>query len=143
MAAAHGGDAGDAQLDDARAAGAAAAHADQLLEDMDLRWQVDQLGQHLPAGVPPDGLGPRVRLPGQDPLGFAEAVEMMQELGDIDQLENLLRGRPTPGALAEVDLDRARPPRRRRGPPASSGWPSWPACSRTPASSRTAKDATS
>src|SRR5690606_14210479 len=45
---------------------------------------------------------------GQDPLGFAEAVEMLQELGDIDQLENLLRNASNPGALAEVDLDRAR-----------------------------------
>ena len=33
---------------------------------------------------------------------------MMQELGDIDQLEQLLRGATSPGALAEVDLDRAR-----------------------------------
>jgi uncharacterized protein with von Willebrand factor type A (vWA) domain len=33
---------------------------------------------------------------------------MMQELGDIDQLENLLRGATNPGALAEVDIDRAR-----------------------------------
>ncbi len=32
----------------------------------------------------------------------------MGELGDLDQLENLLRGATNPGALAEVDLDRAR-----------------------------------
>ena len=32
----------------------------------------------------------------------------MNELGDIDQLENLLRGANNPGALAEVDIDRAR-----------------------------------
>ena len=32
----------------------------------------------------------------------------MNELGDIDQLENLLRGATNPGALAEVDIDRAR-----------------------------------
>ena len=32
----------------------------------------------------------------------------MNELGDIDQLENLLRGATSPGALAEVDIDRAR-----------------------------------
>ena len=33
---------------------------------------------------------------------------MMGELGDIDQLDNLLRGATNPGALAEVDIDRAR-----------------------------------
>ena len=32
----------------------------------------------------------------------------MQQLGDIDQLENLLRGATNPGALAEVDIDRVR-----------------------------------
>ncbi len=45
---------------------------------------------------------------GQDPLGFAEAAMLMEQLGDIDQLENLLRGATNPGALAEVDIDRAR-----------------------------------
>jgi uncharacterized protein with von Willebrand factor type A (vWA) domain len=45
---------------------------------------------------------------GQDPLGFGDAMDMMQELGDIDQLENLLRNTTNPGALAEVDIDRAR-----------------------------------
>ena len=33
---------------------------------------------------------------------------MMQQLGDIDQLENLLRGATNPGALAEADIDRVR-----------------------------------
>ena len=36
--------------------------AEQLLEDMDLRWQVDQLGQNLQQRVPADGLGPALRL---------------------------------------------------------------------------------
>jgi uncharacterized protein with von Willebrand factor type A (vWA) domain len=41
-------------------------------------------------------------------LGFAEAAQLMDQLGDIDQLENLLRSATSPGALAEVDLDSAR-----------------------------------
>ena len=32
--------------------------SDQLLEDMDLRWQMDQLGEQPAAAVPADGLGP-------------------------------------------------------------------------------------
>ncbi len=32
--------------------------SEQLMEDMDLRWQVDQLGQNLQQHVPADGLGP-------------------------------------------------------------------------------------
>ena len=82
--------------------------AEQLMEDMDLRWQMDQLGQNLQNLFPQMGWNRSYDFSGQDPLGFAEAAQMMQELGDIDQLENLLRGATSPGALAEVDLDRAR-----------------------------------
>src|SRR3546814_12122905 len=45
---------------------------------------------------------------GQDPLGFADAAAMLNELGDLDQLEQMMRGASSPGALAEVDIDRAR-----------------------------------
>jgi len=82
--------------------------AEQLLEDMDLRWQMDQLGQNLQQAFPDLPWNRRYDFEGQDPLGFAEAAQMMNELGDLDQLENLLRGASSPGALAEVDLDRAR-----------------------------------
>ena len=82
--------------------------AEQLLEDMDLRWQVDQLGEHLRGLFPQMGWDRRYDFSGQDPLGFAEAAQLMEQLGDIDQLENLLRGATNPGALAEVDIDRAR-----------------------------------
>ena len=36
--------------------------SDQLLEDMDLRWQVEQLGNNLRGAVPADGLGAPLRL---------------------------------------------------------------------------------
>src|SRR3954462_9568767 len=82
--------------------------AEQLLEDMDLRWQADQLGQNLRQMFPDMGWNRSFDFYGQDPLNFAEAASLMQQLGDIDQLENLLRGATNPGALAEVDVDRAR-----------------------------------
>ena len=81
---------------------------DELLEDMDLRWQMDQLGQHLRSQFPQMGWDRSYNFQGMDPLGFSEAVDMMQQLGDIDQLENLMRGSANPGALAEADLDRVR-----------------------------------
>jgi uncharacterized protein with von Willebrand factor type A (vWA) domain len=81
---------------------------ESLLEDMDLRWQADQLGQNLRQMFPDMGWNRSFDFYGQDPLNFAEAAQLMQELGDIDQLENLLRGATNPGALAEVDVDRAR-----------------------------------
>jgi uncharacterized protein with von Willebrand factor type A (vWA) domain len=82
--------------------------SESLLEDMDLRWQADQLGQNLRQMFPQMGWNRSHDFQGQDPLNFSDAMEMMQELGDIDQLENLLRNTTNPGALAEVDIDRAR-----------------------------------
>jgi len=84
------------------------ALSDQLLEDMDLRWQIDQLGQNLAGQFPDLNWNRRYDFSGQDPLGMGEANELLQQLGDLEQLENLLRGATSPGALAEVDLDRAR-----------------------------------
>ncbi len=82
--------------------------SEQLLEDMDLRWQMDQLGQNLQGMFPDAGWGRQYDFSGTDPLGFAEGAALMGELGDIDQLENLLRGATNPGALAEADIDKAR-----------------------------------
>ncbi len=82
--------------------------SEQLLEDLDLRWQMDQLSANLQQAFPDAGWNRRYDFSGQDPLGFADAAQIMNELGDLDQLEQLLRGAANPGALAEVDLDRAR-----------------------------------
>jgi uncharacterized protein with von Willebrand factor type A (vWA) domain len=82
--------------------------ADQLLEDMDLRWQVDRLSNNLRNAFPGAGWDRRYQFSGMDPLGMAEAAGLMNELGDIDDLENMLRSAPSPGALADVDISRAR-----------------------------------
>ncbi len=82
--------------------------ADDLLADMDLRWEIDQLGANLAAAFPDAGWDRRYRFSGTDPLDLASAPEVFERLGDLDQLENLLRGATSPGALAEVDVDRAR-----------------------------------
>ena len=82
--------------------------SDQLLEDMDLRWQMDQLGQNLQSMFPQMGWGQGYEFEGSDPMGMGQAMQTMQELGDLDQLENLLRNATSPGALAEADMDRVR-----------------------------------
>ena len=82
--------------------------SEQLLDDMDLRWQLDQLGGHLQQMFPQMGWQQSYDFEGQDPMGFAQAMQAMQDLGDLDQLENLLRNASNPGALAEADLDRVR-----------------------------------
>ena len=83
--------------------------SDQLLEDMDLRWQVEQLGQNLRQAVPGRRLGQQLPVRGHGPARHGAArTSLMSELGDLDQLEQLMRGAPNPGALAEADLDRVR-----------------------------------
>jgi uncharacterized protein with von Willebrand factor type A (vWA) domain len=76
---------------------------------MDLRWQVDRLANNLRQAFPGAGWDRRpYNFSGQDPLNMAEAASLMNRLGDIDQLENLMNSAVSPGALADVDLDKAR-----------------------------------
>lgn len=82
--------------------------ANQLLDDMDLRWQVDQLGKNLQDAFPSLDWGREYGFSGDEPLGMGQAQSLFEELGDLDQLENLLKGASNPGALAEADVDRAR-----------------------------------
>jgi uncharacterized protein with von Willebrand factor type A (vWA) domain len=82
--------------------------ADSLLEDMDLRWQVERLGGNLQSAFPQMGWEQSYDFSGQDPLGFAEAAAVMNQLGDMDRLEQMMSTASNPGALAEVDTDRAR-----------------------------------
>ena len=80
----------------------------QLRGDMDLQWQMDQLGDHLRELFPQMGWEQSRNFTGQDPLDMGEAMDLFDELADLDQLEQMLRGASSPGALAEVDIDRVR-----------------------------------
>ncbi|MCB1012817.1 MAG: VWA domain-containing protein [Microthrixaceae bacterium] len=82
--------------------------SEQLLEDMDLRWQADQLGRNLRDAFPDAGWDNSYSFEGADPLDMSSAMQAMSELSDMDALEQMLRGSPQPGALDEVDLDRVR-----------------------------------
>ena len=82
--------------------------SDQLLEDMDLQWQMQQLSGNLQQMFPQMNWNQSYDFEGQDPMGFGQAMQAMQDLGDLDQLENLLRNASSPGALAEADMDRVR-----------------------------------
>jgi uncharacterized protein with von Willebrand factor type A (vWA) domain len=82
--------------------------SEQLMEDMDLQWQMGRLGQNLQSMFPQMGWNQSYDFEGQDPMGMAQAMQTMQDLGDLDQLENLLRNATSPGALAEADMDRVR-----------------------------------
>jgi uncharacterized protein with von Willebrand factor type A (vWA) domain len=80
--------------------------AESLLEDMDLRWQVDRLGQNLQRAFPEAGWENRFRFRGDDPMGMGEATDAAGRLRDLDELEGFLRSANSPAALSEVDLDK-------------------------------------
>ena len=82
--------------------------SEQLMEDMDLRWQMDQLGQNMRSMFPQMGWNQSYEFEGQDPMGFGQAMQTMQELGDLDQMERLLRSATNPAQLAEADMERVR-----------------------------------
>jgi uncharacterized protein with von Willebrand factor type A (vWA) domain len=79
----------------------------ELLSDLDLAWQIDQLGEHLRAALPglawdqpqPVGSGPAI--------GLGEAGDLYQELAELARLEQLLGSSLEPAALLEVDVDAA------------------------------------
>jgi uncharacterized protein with von Willebrand factor type A (vWA) domain len=82
--------------------------SEQLLSDMDLQWQMDQLGSNLQQMFPQLNWGESYEFEGQDPMGISQAMQAMADLGDLDQLEHLLQNATNPGALAEADMDRVR-----------------------------------
>ena len=81
--------------------------SEALLDDMDLRWQMDELGRNLQNAFPDLPWQQSMRMQGDQPMGMGDMSQMLRTLGDLDQLEQFLRNATQPGQLAEVDLDRA------------------------------------
>ncbi|MGH9038914.1 MAG: hypothetical protein ACRDZ3_01655, partial [Acidimicrobiia bacterium] len=82
--------------------------AEALLEDLDLAWQMDELGRHLQDAFPDLGWDQGYDFSGSDPLDLAGAPGVLESLGDLDELEHLLRSATSPAQLAEADIERAR-----------------------------------
>lgn len=82
--------------------------AEALTADLDLAWQLDELGRHLQGAFPDLGWDTRYDFSGSDPLDLAGAPGVLENLGDLDELEHLLRSATSPAQLSEADVDRAR-----------------------------------
>ncbi len=80
----------------------------QLMQDMDLQQQMGQLSANMQSMFPSLPWEQGYEMQGQDPMGFEQAMQTMRDLGDLDQLEDLLRNPSTPQQLAEADMDRVR-----------------------------------
>ncbi len=82
--------------------------SDQLMEDMDLNWQVQQLGQRLQQLFPGPGWDQQYQFRGDEGMGMQEALAAMQEMGQLSEMESMMRQATTPAQLAEIDLDKLR-----------------------------------
>ncbi len=80
--------------------------SEQLMEDMDLNWQVQQLGQRLQQMFPQPGNGQGYRFRGDQPMDMQQAMQAMQEMADLDAMENMMRQAAGPSQLGEFDLDK-------------------------------------
>lgn len=81
------------------------ALAESLLEDVDLRWQVERLSQNLQRAVPDAGWDDRHRFTGDAPLGLGDATDVAEQVASIERAEEVLRSASSPASLGEIDLD--------------------------------------
>ena len=79
-----------------------------VLEDMDLRWQVERLAQNLQRAVPDAGWQRAYDFNGEGPMSLNRATDLASQLGQLDRMEEVLQSASTPAALGEIDLDQVR-----------------------------------
>jgi uncharacterized protein with von Willebrand factor type A (vWA) domain len=82
--------------------------SEQLMQDMDLNWQVQQLGQKLQQMFPQPGQGQGYNFRGEQPMDMQQAMQAMAEMGQLSDMEGMLRQATNPAQLAEVDIDKVR-----------------------------------
>ena len=80
----------------------------QLLGDMDLQSEMSQLSQNLQSMFPQMGWQQGYDFNGQEQMGMQQAMDAMTELGDLQQMEGMLRQATNPAQLSEVDLEKVR-----------------------------------
>ena len=80
----------------------------QLLGDMDLQSEMSQLSQNLQSMFPQMGWQQGYDFNGQEQMGMQQAMDAMAELGDLQQMEGMLRQASNPAQLAEVDPEKVR-----------------------------------
>src|SRR5580692_4889322 len=81
---------------------------DSVLEDMDLRWQVERLAQNLQRAVPDAGWQRSYDFNGEGPMGMNRATDLATQLGQLDRMEEVIQSASSPAALGEIDLDQVR-----------------------------------
>jgi uncharacterized protein with von Willebrand factor type A (vWA) domain len=79
--------------------------AESLLEDMDLRWQMERLAGNLQRAFPDAGWERSYGFSGEGPVSLSRATDLASQLGELERMEDILRSASSPAALSEIDLD--------------------------------------
>lgn len=84
------------------------ALAQGILDDLDLRFQVEQLAQSLRELFGDLDWDSPAEIDGDRPLGLQEGLEAIERLADYEELERALKADRPGYALEDVDLDKLR-----------------------------------
>ena len=83
--------------------------AEQVMQDMDLAFEVDRLSANPQAAFPGMGWGEGSGLgDGPDGMGMSAAVDAIERLHDYEELDRAMRGDYPGAALDDVDEDAVR-----------------------------------
>ncbi len=84
------------------------ALAEQVLQDMDLAFEVDRLGSNLASAFPDLGWGEPTLGGGDEPLPLSATIDAMERLHDLEELDRSLRGDYPGASIDDVDEEALR-----------------------------------
>lgn len=85
-----------------------AAVSEQMLSDLGLAFEISSLSDSLRELFPDRAWDEPVRMAGEQSLGLGQALEAIEGIADLDELERQLEGGYDGYRLEDVDLDRVR-----------------------------------
>lgn len=84
------------------------ALSEQVMQDMDLAFEVSRLGANLSEMFPEMPWGEPALAAGEDPMPFSAAVDAMERLHDFEDLDRSMRGDYAGASIDDVDEDAVR-----------------------------------
>ena len=84
------------------------ALAEQVLQDMDLAFEVDRLGSNLASAFPELGWGEPALAGGDEPLPLSATIDAMERLHDLEELDRSLQGDYPGASIDDVDEEALR-----------------------------------
>ncbi|HET9248669.1 MAG TPA: hypothetical protein VFP13_01845, partial [Actinomycetota bacterium] len=84
------------------------ALAEQVLQDMDLAFEVDRLGSNLASAFPGLGWGEPALAGGDEPMPLSATIDAMERLHELEELDRSLGGDYPGASIDDVDEDALR-----------------------------------